>query len=193
MLLSLLLSLRAQLNGNHDRVCLATVEPRAPRHERRRLAIADVAEKNSISHVLQGKTPARRTHICQGCPFGPLLVRRTVSDEFDTKEGKIQLTFRFAICSRSRSSFSRASGVKFSPKSVNSYTGRISTSDSPGIGFGQRFNTRRPRPWTAPARSNNRQRVPWSRRTVRRLPSVCFPRTGPVCPATMALVHRLPA
>src|SRR6516162_4085480 len=88
MLLSLLLSLRAQLNGNHDRVCLATVEPRAPRHERRRLAIADVAEKNSISHVLQGKTPARRTHICQGCPFGPLLVRRTVSDEFDTKEGK---------------------------------------------------------------------------------------------------------
>src|SRR5215831_16498803 len=45
-----------------------------------------------------------------------------------------------AICSRSRSSFARASGVKFSPKSVNSYIGRISTSDSPGIGFGQRFN-----------------------------------------------------
>ena len=34
------------------------------------------------------KTPARRTHICQGCPFRPLLVRRTVSDESDTKEGK---------------------------------------------------------------------------------------------------------
>ena len=34
------------------------------------------------------KTPARRTHICQDCPFRPLLVRRTVSDESDTKEGK---------------------------------------------------------------------------------------------------------
>ena len=56
------------------------------------------------------------------------------------KKEKIQLTFRFAICSLSRSSFSRASGVKFSPRSVKSYTGRISTSDSPGIGFGQRFN-----------------------------------------------------
>src|SRR5215469_7644220 len=70
----------------------------------------------------------------------PELSLPTSIDETTRKKEKIQLTFCFAICSRRRSSFSRSSGVKFSPKSFNSYTGRISTSDSPGIGFGQRFN-----------------------------------------------------
>jgi len=103
-------SSRAIKRQSQQCVCLAKVEPRP-----RGMSVAGrdsrCCRENSISHVLQGNTPARGTH-----------------------------TFRFAICSRSRSSFSRASGVKFSPKSVNSYTGRISTSDSPGIGFGQRFN-----------------------------------------------------
>ena len=42
-------------------------------------------------------------------------------------------------CSRSRSSCSRSSGVSWSPKSSASKTWRISISDSPSIGFGQRL------------------------------------------------------
>ena len=44
--LATLLSLRVQTKRqSQDRACLAKVEPRAPRHKLRRVAIADVAEK----------------------------------------------------------------------------------------------------------------------------------------------------
>ena len=47
--------------------------------------------------------------------------------------------FLAAIWARSRSSCSRSSGVNASPKSSASNTWRISISDSPAIGLGQRF------------------------------------------------------
>src|SRR5215472_11515099 len=37
--------LQALKRQSHQGACLAKVEPRAPRHERRRVAVADVAEK----------------------------------------------------------------------------------------------------------------------------------------------------
>src|SRR5262249_47666883 len=45
----------------------------------------------------------------------------------------------FSICSRNRSSWARSSGVNSDPKSSASNIWRISISDSPGMGLGQRL------------------------------------------------------
>jgi hypothetical protein len=64
------------------------------------------------------------------------MVLRSGANHFhtDAKIGRKTVYFLPAICSRSRRSRSLSSGVKFSPRSLASYTGRISTSVPPSNG-----------------------------------------------------------
>jgi len=74
-----LLNLRVQLKGQSQQgACLAKVEPRAPRHECRRVATADIAEKIRFHMSLREKL------LLAGLTFASMGASRCCLRHFET-------------------------------------------------------------------------------------------------------------